>query len=130
MPQTRRLQPSMLLRGCIAAFALAATACGPVRMGSRDRATVIFTNETLDQATVYATIAGADAVRIGTVLASRTDTLTVPSSVTAQGGPTSIIARLLARNIQPSTGPVTLRGQDIIRVRLTADGRSLVVLPE
>jgi hypothetical protein len=112
----------------LALIAVIAIACGPFHMGSRERATVIFTNETLDQADVYATIS-ASTVRLGSVFASRTDTLTVPSSVTDHGGQTSIVARLLARSLQPSTGPITLRPTDRIRVRLSADGRNLFVTP-
>lgn len=119
-----------LSRILIALTALAGTACGPFHLGSRDLATVIFTNDSLQQADVYATIANADAVRIGTVLAARTDTLTVPSSVTTQaGGQTNIVARLLAGNAQPSTGLISLRPSDVIRVRLTADARALFVTP-
>ena len=112
-----------------ASLALAGAACGPFHLGSRDRATVIFTNETLDQATVYA-MELSQPVRIGTVLALHTDTLRVPSSVTdANGGQTNIVARILAQSYQPSTGPITLSATDVIRVRLTSDGRSLFVTP-
>jgi hypothetical protein len=116
-----------ILRGLAA---LAATACGPFHLGSRNTATVIFTNDSLEQADVYATIANADAVRIGTVLAASTDTLTVPSSVTTQaGGETNIFARLLARSARPATGMISLRPSDVNRVRLTTDARALFVTP-
>lgn len=106
-----------------------AAGCGPFRLGSSERATIIFTNESLDQADVYATLSGTQTVRLGTVLATRTDTLNVPRAVTDQGGSTSIVARLLARTYQPSTGPIFLRSTDVLRVRLTGDGRSLIVTP-
>ena len=119
-----------LVRTFTAAVALAGAACGPFHLGPRDLATVIFTNDSLEQADVYATIAIADAVRIGTVLATTTDTLTVPSSVTTQaGGQTNIYARLLARSGRPATGLISLRPSDVIRVRLTADARALFVTP-
>ena len=115
-------------KSLLIALAVIATACGPFHRGSRERATVIFTNETLDQADVYATIS-ASTIRIGSVFAARTDTLMVPTSVTDHGGQTSIVARLLGRSYQPSTGPITLRATDRIRVRLTSDGRNMFVTP-
>lgn len=111
-------------------LALAGAACGPFHLGSRDQATVIFSNETLNQATVYA-LELSQPVRIGTVLALHTDTLRVPSSVIrANGGQTSIVARILTQSYQPSSGPITLRTDDVIRVRLSSDGRSLFVTPQ
>ena len=49
-----------LVRTFTAAVALAGAACGPFHLGPRDLATVIFTNDSLEQADVYATIANAD----------------------------------------------------------------------
>jgi len=99
-------------------------------MGSRERATLIFTNDSVDQADVYATIGSSQTIRVGTVFSLRTDTLAVPTSVTEQaGGQTTFIVRQLGRSYHPSTGPVTLRSSDVIRVRLPSDGRSLFVTP-
>jgi hypothetical protein len=110
--------------------ALAASACGPFHMGSRERATLIFSNESVDQADVFATIGSSQTVRVATVFALRTDTIQVPTSVTDQaGGQTSFIVRQLGRSIRPSTGPITLRSTDVVRVRLPSDGRTLFVTP-
>src|SRR3954466_4476567 len=99
--------------------ALIASACGPFHMGSRERATLIFTNESVDQADVYATIGSSQTIRVGTVFSLRTDTLSVPVTVTDQtGGQTNFIVRQLGRSYRPSTGPITLRSTDVIRVRL------------
>jgi hypothetical protein len=113
----------------VAVITCIAIGCRPFPVGSRERATVIFINDTLDKVDVYATISSST-VRIGSVFASHTDTLFVPSSVTDHGGQTSIVARLLGRSLQPSTGPITLRSTDRIRVRLTSDGRNLFVTPD
>jgi hypothetical protein len=114
----------------MAATLLASAACGPFHMGSRERATLIFSNESIDQADVYATIGSSQTVRIGTVFALRTDTLTVPTSVTEQaGGQTQIVARILAHSYRPASGPFTLRSSDVVRVRLTSDERSLFITP-
>jgi hypothetical protein len=113
-----------------ATLVLAAAACGPFHLGNRERATLIFTNESTEQADVYAMISSTQRVRIGTVSGLRTDTLTVPNSVTDNaGGTTNIVARLLARNYQPSTGTLVLHSDDVLRVRLSSDGRNLFVTP-
>jgi hypothetical protein len=122
-------RPRLLLGASFGALLMSAAACGPLRMGNNQRATLIFSNETLDQADVFATIAGTQTVRIGTVLSRRTDTLTVPASVTGQGGNTNIVVHMLAQSYTPSSGPVTLRAGDVLTVRLPPDARSLVVLP-
>ena len=121
----------MNTRLLLIAFAtLAAAACGPFHMGSRERATLIFTNESVDQADVFATIGSSQTIRVGTVFSLRTDTLSVPESVTEQaGGRTNFIVRQLGRSYRPSTGPITLRSTDVVRVRLPSDGRSLFVMP-
>lgn len=109
--------------------ALAATACGPLHMGSRERAAVVFTNDSPEQADVYALVGSSETVRIGTVLSTRTETLYLPTSITDQGGQTRIIVRLLARNAQRATGVLTLRATDQVKVRLTSDARDLIVSP-
>jgi hypothetical protein len=109
--------------------ALAAIACGPLHLGSRERAAVVFTNDSGEQADVYALVGSSETVRLGTVLSARTETLYLPTSITDQGGQTRIIVRLLARNAQRATGVLTLRATDQVKVRLTSDARSLVVTP-
>jgi hypothetical protein len=118
------------MRKFVILIAVLTTACGPFHLGTRQRATVIFTNETTDQADIYATIADVQSVRLGTVLALRTDTLLVPENVTQQAtGQTNIVARLLGHSFQPSTGRMSLSASDVIRVRLSSDGRNLFVTP-
>ena len=111
------------------ALALAGTACasGGRRSGPAP-ATLVFTNESLDQAAVYVIAPGADFRRIGTVIPGHTETLTVPADLTNRGT-LNIVARLLARNELPQTGPVTINPGDRYHVRLTLDGRDLSFLP-
>jgi hypothetical protein len=109
-------------------------ACGPFRRGETGEAAgqlaarIYFNNESLDQAAVYAVGPGSDQVRIGTVMAGRTDTLVVPSSLV---GSTSlrIYARPLGRSIMPSSGTVTLQPGEALSITLPSDQRTLVVLP-
>ena len=105
--------------------------CGLLRRGPANdvpRTLLYFTNESLDQADVYAVSPGSETTRIGTVMAGRTDTLVVPASVVGRGE-VSVIARLLARSITPTTGRVALQPGDRLQIRLPPDQRTLVVLP-
>ena len=113
------------------AFALAATtACGGFRntQSAQERAVIAFTNESLDQADVYA-VTGTQSIRIGTVLAGRTENLVIPGDIAFRGQNLNVVARLLAQSRRPSTGPITLSPGQRIEVRLPMDQRQLVVLP-
>jgi len=78
----------------------AATACGPFRSRgpAGEPAILVFSNQSLDQATVYAVAPGADYIRIGTVMAGRTEELKVPPDMVLRAGTINIVARLLARS--------------------------------
>ncbi|MEP6617947.1 MAG: hypothetical protein ABJE47_01480 [bacterium] len=121
------------LRAAAVAVALASTtACGRFYSQNTEpdeKALVVFANQSLDQADVYAVIPGSAALRMGSVMAGRTDTLVVPTQVVSAGGNVNIVARLLARSYTPATGPVTIRPGDALDVRLGLDDRYLSVLP-
>jgi hypothetical protein len=113
-----------------AACVVAVAACGHFGMGnSSGDALVIFHNESLDQADVFAVAPGSDFERIGTVFPGRTDTLRVRSALVSTGSGVNIVARLLARSNTPSTGNIPLHAGDMFDVRLTGDGRTLTALP-
>jgi hypothetical protein len=118
------------LRGLGVAIMLAVTAaCGPLRRPTaQEQAILSFTNESLDQADVYA-VAGTQSVRIGTVLAGRTERLVVPPDIAFRGSNVNVVARLLAQSNRPQTGPITLRPGERLEIRLPMDQRALVVLP-
>jgi hypothetical protein len=119
----RRFGPALML-------AIAATACGPVRRGPGPSPAIIyFTNESLDQATVYVVAPGLDFRRIGVVFPGRTDSLVVPADVAIRGGTLNIVARMLARSDIPQTGPVSIRPGERYEVRLPLSGRLLSFLP-
>jgi hypothetical protein len=109
------------------AILLALPACGPFHRGGVEDGTVVFVNESIDQADVYATGPDRNPLRIGTVTGSQTATLTVPATVVSQGQ-VNIVARLLAGPTL-TTGLFPLRAGDSMRVTLAADRRSLIALP-
>ena len=123
-------------RATRAGFVIAAIAglgaCGPLHRGSvpPQTATVVFSNESIDQADVYAVVSQSQAVRIGTVFAGRTESLKVPADVAGRGLNVNIVARLLARRNAPSTGPIPIGPGDRYAIRLPADQRQLVVMPD
>jgi hypothetical protein len=114
----------------LAVVTAGAAACAPFHKGSGPPpAYLYFTNESLDQADVYAVLPGNQPVRIGTVMAGRTDTLTVPSDIAVRGQNVNVVARLLAQNRVPSSGPLPIHPGDRLAVRLPVDQKMLVVLP-
>ncbi len=118
------------LRRLVPALLLVVGACAPLRRGSGpEPATIYFINESLDQADVYVVVGSGEARRIGTVMSGRTDTLTIPPSLMASGGSMTIVARLLARSLRPSTGPITVLAGEAYEVRLPADEKLLSFLP-
>jgi hypothetical protein len=113
-----------------AVAACAAAASGPFHRGAgQPPAYLYFTNESLDQADVFAATPGGLPVRIGTVFAGRTDTLKVRADIASNGQNINIVARLLARSARPSRGPIPIRPGDRLVVRLPSDQKLLVVLP-
>lgn len=122
-----------LRRAAVALGLVALGACMPFHRKTTDQITpgpalVFFTNESLDQADVFAAgPGGANPVRIGTVMAGRTDTLTIPVEYTAPRGPVNIIARIPMsvgmqhQHLVPATGPVWIYPAQASRVTLRSD---------
>jgi hypothetical protein len=124
---TRHIRALALLFAT-AAIALA-TSCGRFVRGSDDtRAFIQFVNQSLSQADVFA-VDGVRAIRMGTVMPGRTDTLEVPSDVVHGAGTLNVVARLLASSYTPRTGQFSIGPGEMLQVTLPPDARSLVVLP-
>lgn len=107
-------------------------ACNPFRHGAASTqapALLYFTNESLDQADVFAVVSNGQAVRIGTVMPGRTDTLVVPRDIAARGSNVNVVARLFARSAAAQSGPVSIHPGDELQIRLPVDQKLLVVLP-
>ena len=132
-PDTEPLMSARLPHLLLAATLVMLPAChrGPRRAAgpAGEPALVVFTNESLDQADVYALGQNGGRIRIGTVMPGRTDTLRLRATDLGGTGSVTIAARLLASSRAPNTGPVTLTSGDRIAVRLTSDGRTLSELP-
>ena len=90
-------------------------------------ARLFFTNESLDEAAVYA-VSGSQQIRIGTVMGGHTDTLVVPN-VMFSSGTLHLFARALAHARVAQSGPVPLLPGDELVVRLPLDQNTLIVLP-
>jgi hypothetical protein len=106
-----------------------AAACGPLHRGGTPPAYLYFTNESLDQADVYASVGGNQPIRIGTVMAGKTDTLKVPPDIAARGENVNFISLVLAHSGAVASGPVPIHPGDRLSVRLPIDQKLLVVLP-
>lgn len=124
MPQLRTLALALATAGSVIT-----ASCGRFMHTGEPAAQVIFDNQSLDQADVFAVLPAGQAQRIGTVFAGRTDTLDVPMNIINAGGTVSILARLLAHSYTPHTGPLTLNAGDRVRITLPSTARSLSVLP-
>lgn len=129
------MTPQRRVARALSAFAFVAVAggvaaCGPLRRGHEGPPTYIyFTNDSQDQADVYAVFSGSQRVRIGTVFSNRTETLVLPPDVAARGTNVSVVARLLARRGAVSTGPLAIQPGDRLSVRLSPNTSTLIVLP-
>ena len=111
------------------AVALVMAGCGPFRHGNYPEASVVFHNQSTDQADVYAISSGGEPVRIGTVFAGRTDRLTVPQSATGASNRVNVMARIFGLGRVITTGPVTLAPGETMDVTLSSDEKILSVLP-
>jgi hypothetical protein len=124
--------PHSLGRAVAASISILAAACGPMRADPNsigpEPAVVYFTNESLDQADVYAITSTAQRTRIGTVMAGRTEALAIPGMALGSGS-VNVVARLLARAGYVGTGQFNLQPGDRYSIRLPSDGRVLVILP-
>jgi len=89
---------------------------------------VIFRNQSLYEAAVYAVSQGGAANRIGTVQPGRTETIRVRTGAIGSGSVT-FFARLLASSARPSSGPLTLLPGDTLAITLPPDARFLSALP-
>jgi hypothetical protein len=117
--------------GLITLLVFAAACSRTTRTGTGEAyrpAVLLFTNQSLDQASVYAIRSGGDVRRIGTVQAGRTEAITLPRDFVTAGS-VNIVAVPLASNRALSTGPVSIRPGDRYSVTLPISENVLTLLP-
>ena len=115
------------MRALILALATLSMACGPFHRGPSTGATLVFNNQSIDQADIYATTGASDPVRIGTVLAGQTATINVPATYVASGSQVNIRAHLLA-GPNVSTGLFSLGAGQTAELRLPPDARNIIIV--
>jgi hypothetical protein len=107
-------------------------ACAPYHTGSAAGdlgAKIYFKNESFDQVAVYAVLGGIQTSRIGTVMAGRTDTLSLAPSIINSPSGLTILVRPLGRDFTAEVGPITILPGDALEIGLPPSQRMLVVLP-
>jgi hypothetical protein len=138
MPASRSIHrrlPSIAWRVMLGASLLAASsACGRFHHSETEPAEpaqpaqIVFVNESLEQADVFAASQGGETIRMGTVQAGRTATLNVPAQFVSRAT-VNIVVRLLARSGTLRTGPIAINAGDRVQIRLPVNGNVLSVLP-
>ena len=92
-------------------------------------ATVYFKNDSWDQVAVYAFTSGLSRTRIGTVMAGRAETLTIPSMMINASGGVHIFTIPLGKNEVADTGPLIFRAGEAVEISQPGNQQILVVLP-
>jgi hypothetical protein len=118
-----------LALGLSLALALGGTACArTAREYDASPPMLTFTNQSLDQTTVYGLRPGGDATRLATVSPGRTETLRLPAGL-ATAGTITIVAVPLAGNRATSTGPISIGPGTRLAITLPTSQNILTVLP-
>ena len=107
--------------------ALTAAGCGPFHRGAQPQPEILFHNQSIDQADVYAMGPGGDPIRIGTVDGQKTDRLRVPD--VGASDRVNIIVRVFPSSRVVATGPITLLPGGAMDVTLPMEENMLAVLP-
>ncbi|MEO8561365.1 MAG: hypothetical protein ABI601_04770 [bacterium] len=125
----RGMRPLLLAAALVLPAACSRNHPGPDDESMNGPAKIVFTNESLNQADLFAVVQGGQARKLGTVMAGRTEELVVPADIVRRSGNLNLVARLLARSNTPSSGPVAFHAGDRLLVRLPIDGKTLFVAP-
>ena len=101
--------------------------CGPFHRGAQPQTEILFHNQSIDQADVYAMGPGGDPIRIGTVFGQKTDRLKVPDISASDR--VNIIVRVFPTSRIVASGPFTLLPGGVMDVTLPSEENMLAVLP-
>lgn len=100
----------------------------PVDEPGNEPAAVVFSNESLTQADLFAVVSGGgEARRLGTAMAGRTETFRLGSDLAIRGN-VSLVARIQNGGTR-STGVVPIHPGDTVHVQLPLNRSMLVFLP-
>ena len=113
---------------CALLAAVMTAGCGPFHRGAQPEPEILFHNQSIDQADVYAMGPGGDPIRIGTVYGQKTDRLKVPFSASSTDR-VNIIARVFPSSRIVASGPFTLLPGGLMDVTLPTEENMLAVLP-
>ena len=101
--------------------------CGPFHRGAQPDTEIIFHNQSIDQADVYAMGPGGDPIRIGTVDGQKTGRLRVPDISASDR--VNIIVRVFPSSRIVASGAFTLFPGGVMDVTLPSEENMLAVLP-
>jgi hypothetical protein len=121
----RTLASCVILAAVVACGHAHSSSAGP----STGPTTIVFKNESLEQADVFAVRRSGGALRLGTVFAGHTDTLTIREGTLPPGELVDFVARLLTRPVTPHSGPVAVHPGEWLEVTLPTTANMLAVLP-
>ena len=101
--------------------------CGPFHRGAQPDTEILFHNQSIDQADVYAMGPGGDPIRIGTVDGQKTSRLRVPDISASDR--VNIIVRVFPSSRIVASGAFTLMPGGVMDVTLPTEENMLAVLP-
>ncbi|HEY2852981.1 MAG TPA: hypothetical protein VGJ18_09065 [Gemmatimonadaceae bacterium] len=102
-------------------------ACGPFHRGAQQESEILFHNQSIDEADVYAMGPGGDPIRIGTVDGQKTGRLRVP--LISASDRVNIIARVFPSSRIIASGAFTLLPGGVMDITLPSEENMLAVLP-
>ena len=124
-----RHQMAIMRRPTLVLAALVAGCASARRGDDAPSAAIEFTNEGLTGAEVFSVSRSGTRVRLGAVMAGRTEVMRLPLHADGGDRAIDIVARLAVTSREVSTGLLTLGPGERVIVTLLSDGRMLSVLP-
>ena len=107
--------------------AVTVAGCGPFHRGAQMEPEILFHNQSIDEAAVYAMGPGGDPIRIGTVEGQKTDRLKVPEISASDR--VNIIVRVFPSSRVVASGPFTLEPGGVMDITLPQEENMLSILP-
>ena len=127
LPVHRRFAPPLFV--AISMMLAITTSCRSAQRADDPTigATLVFVNQSLENAEVYAVTRGASQVRLGMVMQGERQTFEIPARLLRQGANLTIVARTSARARSISSGPVTATSGEAVHVTLPLGATHLII---